>query len=288
MSRGINNQHVYRIAYESFSKFSNNLNRCSSLPEVGEVIQKHLKYLFNFHYLKLSLQLDEKLFAFEMYGNQLKYYLKGEKAFFNFEKEVLNSGIPIKLEEILEEIPQDFFQNKKLQEPNLWSWLFEKKERKIVLTLVSDREKPFTVGDIEILKLAVDNFDAKFHEIYLARQLEKKNKSLLAAYETIKNKNNEISKIVEAQKDVITERTKEIVVKNEKLLEISVLNAHNVREPLSRILGLVELFDLMDDTTCREELIPKLSASAKEMDTVLQQVIKKASEEIINLKASKL
>lgn len=70
-------------------------------------------------------------------------------------------------------------------------------------------------------------------------------------------------------------------------MHISAINAHNVREPLSRIQGLIQLFDLFDDQQIRTEVIPKLEKSAEEMDHVLQDVINMATNELSELKAER-
>jgi len=152
--------------------------------------------------------------------------------------------------------------------------------------LGTDENKPFDIGGIEIemLTLISDNFQEKFQEIYLKQELDHNNQLLFQ----VKNQNAKINKIVENQKQVIEERTKEVVEKNEKLLHISALNAHNVREPLSRIQGIVQLFEVFDDATCRKELVPKLIQSSEEMDQVLQEVIQMATTELTQLKAKEL
>ena len=155
----------------------------------------------------------------------------------------------------------------------------------MIISLVADENRVFTSRDIEILKLAADCFDAKFKELNLKRELAKKNRILEGALTTIQDQNAEISKINKNQKKIIRKRTEEILKKNEKLLKISVLNAHNVKEPLSRIQGIIELFDLMDDQSCREELLPKLKSSVDEMDVIVREVIEMASKELIELKA---
>ena len=155
----------------------------------------------------------------------------------------------------------------------------------MIISLVADENRIFTSRDIDILKLAADCFDAKFKELNLKRELAKKNRILEGALTTIQEQNAEIHKINKNQKKIIRKRTEEIVKKNEKLLKISVLNAHNVKEPLSRIQGIVELFDLMDDESCREELLPRLKSSVNEMDEIVRKVIDMASKELIELNA---
>lgn len=234
------------------------------------------------------MEQNKRFVYFEISGNDISYDFERNTFLYDFEKELLTTGIPI----FRSVIPEKLLENREgmyaLVNPVLWGWNFDKYDRKVVVSLVADEKKPFSRGDIEILKLAVDCVQAKFSEIFLKRQLAIQNKNLTEAYRTIKSKNHEIQNIVENQKKTIEAGLHEIKEKNKKLLHISVLNSHNVREPLSRIQGIIQLFDALDDETCRNELIPKLKSSAEEMDQVLQEVIEMASKELLELKASKI
>lgn len=283
-----NSPQLYRITYEAYSKFANEVNRCSNLEEVAEVCKTHLKYLLNFHIIRMTIFQSGKLFTFELYGNKIWFDLKGESRLFPYEDELFKKGIPLITNEIPDKLVKDKVDLNDLYDPVLWGWCFDKSERKVLVSLLADQTKAFSVGDVDILKLMVDCIQAKFSEIYLKRQLAIQNQNLSEAYDTIKEKNEEIQRIVLNQKETIKARTSEIALKNEKLLHISVLNAHNVREPLSRIQGIIELFDFMDDETCRKELVPKLISSAREMDVVLKEVVEMASRELIELKAAEL
>ncbi len=283
-----NSPQLYRITYEAYSKFANEVNRCSNLEEVAEVCKTHLKYLLNFHIIRMTIFQSGKLFTFELYGNKIWFDLKGESRLFPYEGELFKKGIPLITNEIPDKLVKDKVDLNDLYDPVLWGWCFDKSERKVLVSLLADQNKAFSVGDVDILKLMVDCIQAKFSEIYLKRQLAIQNQNLSEAYDTIKEKNEEIQRIVLNQKETIKARTSEIALKNEKLLHISVLNAHNVREPLSRIQGIIELFEFMDDETCRTELVPKLISSAREMDVVLKEVVEMASRELIELKAAEL
>lgn len=281
------NSRVYRITYETFSKFSNNLNSCKNLEEVSQVAVRFLKYLLNFHVFRISLNQNGDFLVYSQNNIRGEFSLISEENLLPHEIKILEDGIPVRSQKIpsvlIKDIPKI-----NLVHPSLWCWSFKKMEFHFTVSLVADANKPFEVGDIEMLKLISDSFQAKFQEIYLKEQLDHKNKSLLQALEVIKSQNAKIHKIVENQKEIIEERTKEIVEKNEKLLHISALNAHNVREPLSRIQGIVQLFEVFDDATCRTELVPKLIQSSEEMDQVLQEVIKTATTELTQLKAKEL
>lgn len=275
---------LYRIAYEAFSKFANSISRCSDLEEVGQVSQRHLKYLLNFQFIRLSVEQEDRFLYFSLTGNKIWYDIRNKTQLLAYEKELFQKEIPLKNSQIPEELFQDHLQKNELINPVLWGWAFKRNDRKIIVSLISDDNKTFTAGDIDILKLTADAYEAKFHELYLKKQIARKNKSLSQALDTISIQNEKIRKIVENQQQIIDERTLEIRQKNEKLLQISALNAHNVREPLSRIQGIIQLFDAFDDKTCREELIPKLKVSAEEMDQVLQEVIQMATKELRELK----
>lgn len=283
-----NTSQLYRITYEAYSKFANDINRCADLAEVAEVCKTHLKYLINFKIIRMTIAQDDRIFIFELYGNKVWFDLKQETDIFPYEKELFEKEIPL----LTHEIPEKLIRNKialdSLFDPVIWGWCFNKGERKVLVSLLSDQEKSFSVGDIEILKLVVDCIQAKFSEMYLKRQLAIQNENLSTAYDTIKSKNLEIQRIVENQKDTIRKRTSAIAQKNEKLLHVSALNAHNIKEPLSRIQGIVQLIELVDNETFRKELIPKLESTVEEMDLVLKEVVEMASSELLELKAEKI
>ncbi|PRX42996.1 histidine kinase [Salegentibacter salegens] len=278
---------VYRITYETFSKFSNNLNRCKSLEEVSQVSVRFLKYLLNFHLFRISVNQAGSYLVYCQCNAKGEFELISKENLLTHELQILENNIPIKTEEIPSQLSEKIISNT-LDSPALWCWTFKKMDVDFTVSLISDKNKAFDVGDIEMLKLISDSFQAKFQEIHLKEELYHKNQSLLQALDVIKIQNKKINQIVENQKQTIANRTKEVVEKNEKLLHISALNAHNVREPLSRIQGIVQLFEAFDDKTCREELLPKLKQSSEEMDQVLREVIEMASSELTQLKAKKL
>ncbi|MDT0676054.1 histidine kinase [Autumnicola musiva] len=278
----------YRITYEAYSKFANGINRCGTIPEVIEGLKLHLKYLLNFHVIKMLFQQEDQFLFLSIFRDNVSYSMIEEQSLLLYEQELLKNGVPIKTFEIPQEILKHKIKPSQLQNAELWAWSFQKNERKVLVSLVADELTPFAYGDVEILKLVTDCLEAKFQEIFLKNKLAERSTSLARAYQTIKDQNGKIREIVENQKEIIEERTREIVKKNEKLLHISALNAHNVREPLSRIQGITQLLEVFDDKTCREELFPKLYSSVEEMDVVLKEVIEMASHELVKLKAEKV
>lgn len=80
----------------------------------------------------------------------------------------------------------------------------------------------------------------------------------------------------------ITERKlaeNQLKFQNEKLLEISFLQSHMVRRPVSSILGLIHLmnFDNPSDPT-NLEVIPNLQKATKELDDIIHEIVKNTNE----------
>ena len=73
----------------------------------------------------------------------------------------------------------------------------------------------------------------------------------------------------------VQERTEEIRMQNQKLVEYAFFTAHEVRGPFARILGLVELVKIKQLKHEREEIISRLRVSANELDEILRQVNRK-------------
>lgn len=77
----------------------------------------------------------------------------------------------------------------------------------------------------------------------------------------------------------ITERishVKDIEEKNARLNEIAWSQAHNVRAPLARILGLISLLDDSQQQENLTEIIKHLKCSANDLDAVIQSIINKS------------
>jgi signal transduction histidine kinase len=88
--------------------------------------------------------------------------------------------------------------------------------------------------------------------------LNQKNKLLVNA--------NKLRELNENLEKTVKDRTGVILRKNEKLKEFAYMNAHNVRGPLSNILGLTYLLDKQSLEGEQKELVEHLNESAKKLD----------------------
>lgn len=121
-----------------------------------------------------------------------------------------------------------------------------------------------------------------------SRTIKNKNSELLTKNSLIKNQNREITKIAEelstSNKEInrinenletiVKNRTKDLENKNALLLKYSQMNSHDVRAPLARTLGLLDLLKESARTKNQQTLIEYLLQSTTEMDEVVKKMNK--------------
>lgn len=91
--------------------------------------------------------------------------------------------------------------------------------------------------------------------------------------------NNEITSINSNLEVTIEDRTTEIRSKNAQLLNYAFSNAHKVRGPLSRIMGLIQLINIEKATS--EDLplyLGHIQKSAEELDIVIKEINKRLED----------
>ena len=97
-----------------------------------------------------------------------------------------------------------------------------------------------------------------------AHEIELKNKALLEVQESLNTLNANLEKIVD-------ERTAKIKKQNELLVKYSYTNAHDLRGPVARLLGLAAISKI-DTTLDAPDLIHKMEMQAKEIDEVVKRI----------------
>ena len=102
-----------------------------------------------------------------------------------------------------------------------------------------------------------------------------------------KRKDNQIiQQLVHEQDKVIAARTSELAnlntslaETNKKLIELIQYNAHQVREPLTRITGVMEIMDYITQEEFVQEVWPLVKEAVTDLDNNIRTVIKKAEEQ---------
>jgi signal transduction histidine kinase len=104
-------------------------------------------------------------------------------------------------------------------------------------------------------------------------KLKQLNEELMSSNEKIKLANDNLEEMVE-------ERTKQINNQLSQLLKYAHMNSHDVRAPLARIMGLVQLLEKETDESARNEIIKILGPTSLELDWVVRSMTKLLSKEI--------
>lgn len=274
----------YRITYEAFSKFSGNLSKVESLEELGKIISRHLKYLFNYKVFKIMILHEQSLAGYTFLPGKTITHTQ-QQDLEAYERLLLKDKIPFVNSIDSTELPE-YLKDVKLNNGNLWGWFLAYSEYQICISLVSDDDTYFSSSDVDIVHLLADSVASKYRQISLSEILQQNNIHLESLVTEIACKNKEIKAINDNQQRIIEARTEELLQKNKKLFELSRLNAHDLREPLSRVLGLLELAEHLPQNELRSSILPKIKEASGHLDQVIQRVVTQSEKELINIKSS--
>lgn len=97
-----------------------------------------------------------------------------------------------------------------------------------------------------------------------AKEIEAQNEKLIQIQDNLNELNSNLEKIV-------NERTEKIQVQNELLIKYSYTNAHHLRGPVARLLGLATIYKLERETN-PDFFIEKMVEQANEIDSVVKKI----------------
>jgi PAS domain S-box-containing protein len=93
---------------------------------------------------------------------------------------------------------------------------------------------------------------------------------------------NDTPMTIEGTLHDITQRKRDenlLKEQNQKLMRVAHLQSHIVRKPVANILGIIHLLDIENPTDPTNlELIPKLETAARELDTIITEIVQNTKE----------
>jgi tetratricopeptide (TPR) repeat protein len=99
---------------------------------------------------------------------------------------------------------------------------------------------------------------------------------IIRSLATQRRLNNTINKLVNEQEKTIEQRTHALRESNEKLRALISFNSHQIREPLTRILGTLLIRKEITDEQFIEDFLPHLDRSANDLDQAIKDVLHKS------------
>jgi signal transduction histidine kinase len=120
----------------------------------------------------------------------------------------------------------------------------------------------------------------------LNEELRSQQEEVLSQRDALADKNREIEKMskkideANAQlEQLVAQRTEVLENQNTRLTSYAFLNAHKLRAPLARIMGLVSLLQMKADTKEKPVIINHLSSSSEELRDVVSSISKTIQDE---------
>lgn len=104
------------------------------------------------------------------------------------------------------------------------------------------------------------------------KELEKRSEELNERNQIILELNNKLTFDIEIKKDELYKTNEELVKHNNELLQFSFTVSHNLRGPVARMLGLMNLINVSTDQDERAYLINLLQKSTIELDVILKDL----------------
>lgn len=115
---------------------------------------------------------------------------------------------------------------------------------------------------------------------YLNQQVMEHKEELITQSEDLRRANNEIRSVNDNLEKAVESRAKEMKIQNEKLIQYAYSNAHKVRGPLARILGILSIMKVQGENNNDLLLnIDQLYDSAQELDGIIKELNKILEEE---------
>ncbi|RJE74182.1 tetratricopeptide repeat protein [Reichenbachiella sp. MSK19-1] len=108
--------------------------------------------------------------------------------------------------------------------------------------------------------------------IWIYSTKKRNERKLILLNKEIDAQNEKIQSINHNLEQTINKRTKQIQEQNNQLREFAFMNSHNIRRPLSNVLGLLALLEDENDPEKIKELVFLANQTASEMDQIIQDV----------------
>lgn len=143
---------------------------------------------------------------------------------------------------------------------------FQKKEQELNFQKKIVRRQYVAIVGVTLVLLLAITLGFKFYGL---------NRTNRQAKEALLKLNTDIHAMNENLEAMVQERTEEIGRQNQRLIEYAFFTAHEVRGPLARILGLVELAKINELKDEREEIMGRLKEAAEELDEVIRTINRK-------------
>lgn len=172
-------------------------------------------------------------------------------------------------------LSSEVFNNEKVSQLAVLEKIYETEKKDQQLELSQQKVKQQYTIIILISIVLVIIVVLGFMLFRYSREKRKSNKELMLLNKDISEKNEEIRQINDNLEAEVDLRTQKIKDQNQKLIEYAFFNAHKVRGPLARVLGLVMLTENESSLEAMKDMHKKIHISALELDEAVKAINQK-------------
>lgn len=151
------------------------------------------------------------------------------------------------------------------------------RENELQLARASEKQSQIIFIAEAVLLSVLFFFSLAISKLYFSKrkanaELQKLAREVAEQKEALAKANTAIQKQNDVLEEQVEERTRQLQLQNKQLKQYAYFNAHKVRGPLARILGLLNLMQMETDLELRSKVIDRLQESGAEMDQVLTEI----------------
>ncbi len=265
----------YRILQNSISRFSIYINKADTLFDICNCLLRNTKYLYNYSVCRFHYYHQGRHVCYTINRQEAKVEQGNTPFFLDNEQSVYSTAIPF----YQKHHADDLLPGADGAINEMWVWKFAfNEDAGMVITVYSDGEYRFLKEQIPFVKIAGEMLYTKTRMVLLIDDLNHKQQALQCSYKKLEESNALVSTLLSQREKTIDDRTQALTRLNTKLLDLIQFNSHYIREPLTRIMGLMSLYELMSPGDFFNEYWPLLEESVRDMDKTIRQVISKTEK----------
>ncbi len=250
-------------------RFSAGISEVKSLERLPYEISRHLKYLINFQNFRFYYTVPEgmDLIMVDKVG-YTSYVLSCQLDPDTLEAEVMETGIPghIKCPETGD---------------NLHCWKFANgKDQHSLIRIQSHDTLSLAENSIPLIKVINKMVSTRVENLKMVDLIHRQNRKLENLTVALQSKNDEVRELNRMQEATIQEKTASLKSSNSKLKALIQFNSHQLREPLTRVLGMIAIKDDIPQSEFISDILPLMQESVVDLDFAVREVIERS--ELLN------
>lgn len=289
-------------ALKIYEQSSSDWGQAHGLMVTGEIYhaQKNYPFALSYYreavrYAKLSTDYHQVINGYKKVGqlflhtsrfDSAYYYLKNAR---NLAREKKSRNNEMQADQLLSEyftalgkpdsalhythaamtIEREIFNHQKSEQIATLQMLysFEKKDQELNFQKKIVRRQYVAIIGVSLILVLTIVLGIKFYKL---------NKFNKQAKDDMIRLNFQVAQMNETLETMVQERTEKIKVQNQKLIEFTFFTAHELRGPVARILGLIELAKLKElNESDRSEILHRLEEATTQLDDVIRLINRK-------------